>query len=463
MSTGLRAGTNNDGYLQVNGTDVLTALSSGKIGIGTTPDWASATSTGIELNPATATNWIGIKNSSGSTATNTAFQINHGTTVTTSILNSGAATFTGNVQAGGDAISGAAAGVTLRTTGLVNVTRATGNNIFAGFKTGNNTQTSQITSDGDATFTGNITAVRGTFTDQVGTTNQLLSNRTTGSYNCYQGQLNGTPTSVITADGTSSFIGDLRVGNTAAFAGAPLEIEVTGSSSDAEVGISLINNKDQDASATCVIRAYQDIRSAGDIVFGRENAANWSASWQSADGFISFNPAYQGSAVERMRINSSGKIILPTGSPGIQFGSPDNPSASGGIDISSQTLDDYEEGTWTPTLGGNAVYDIQVGTYTKIGNLVYAYCRIRPTSLGTGSDDTISGLPFNPNGSDNSGVMIGYYDGSSVSSVELGGVLNTNGSITLYTKTSATNNTGTTTFFQNNCRIYLSTVYQTNS
>ena len=35
MSIGLRAGTNNDGYLQVNGTDVLTALSSGNIGIGT--------------------------------------------------------------------------------------------------------------------------------------------------------------------------------------------------------------------------------------------------------------------------------------------------------------------------------------------------------------------------------------------------------------------------------------------
>ena len=35
MSTGLRAGTNNDGYLQVSGTDVLTALSSGRIGVGT--------------------------------------------------------------------------------------------------------------------------------------------------------------------------------------------------------------------------------------------------------------------------------------------------------------------------------------------------------------------------------------------------------------------------------------------
>ena len=36
MSTGLICiGTNNDGYLQVNGTDVLTALSSGNVGIGT--------------------------------------------------------------------------------------------------------------------------------------------------------------------------------------------------------------------------------------------------------------------------------------------------------------------------------------------------------------------------------------------------------------------------------------------
>ena len=35
MSAGLRAGTNNDGYLQVSGTDVLTALSSGRVGIGT--------------------------------------------------------------------------------------------------------------------------------------------------------------------------------------------------------------------------------------------------------------------------------------------------------------------------------------------------------------------------------------------------------------------------------------------
>ena len=74
------------------------ATFSSKVISGTTPDWQSETSTGIELNPAAATNYIGIKNSSASTVTNTAFQINHGLDVTTSILNSGAATFAGIVK-----------------------------------------------------------------------------------------------------------------------------------------------------------------------------------------------------------------------------------------------------------------------------------------------------------------------------------------------------------------------------
>jgi hypothetical protein len=59
MSTGLRAGTNNDGYLQVNGTDVLTALSSGKIGLGTsTPTY--------ELDVVGDINFTGSLNQNGS-------------------------------------------------------------------------------------------------------------------------------------------------------------------------------------------------------------------------------------------------------------------------------------------------------------------------------------------------------------------------------------------------------------
>ena len=72
----------------------------------------------------------------------------------------------------------------------------------------------------------------------------------------------------------------------------------------------------------------------------------------------------------------------------------------------ANTLDDYEEGTWTPALGysgGNGTLSIsyanQFGYYTKIGNLVYLRCDIRLTSFtkGTASGSPwIVGLPFTP-------------------------------------------------------------------
>ena len=160
MSTGLRAGTNNDGYLQVNGTDILTALSSGKIGIGTTPDWASATSTGIELNPAAATNWIGIKNSSASTVTNTAFQVMYGTDTTVSFKNNGDATFSGNIAG--------------TTAGFVGSSAVTGINdgdigLYVGDAntSGQATAKATISKTGAATFAGDVTAGAATFSGDV--------------------------------------------------------------------------------------------------------------------------------------------------------------------------------------------------------------------------------------------------------------------------------------------------------
>jgi hypothetical protein len=60
----------------------------------------------------------------------------------------------------------------------------------------------------------------------------------------------------------------------------------------------------------------------------------------------------------------------------------------------ANTLDDYEEGTWTPSLGGTTTYNSRSGTYTKIGRLVYVYCAVNVNLIGTGSTNTISGLPF---------------------------------------------------------------------
>ena len=64
------------------------------------------------------------------------------------------------------------------------------------------------------------------------------------------------------------------------------------------------------------------------------------------------------------------------------------------------TLDDYEEGTWTPILkfGGASVgitYSVQSGRYTKIGNLVYVEISMALTSKGISNGIvSITGLPY---------------------------------------------------------------------
>ena len=84
-------------------------------------------------------------------------------------------------------------------------------------------------------------------------------------------------------------------------------------------------------------------------------------------------------------INPAGIVQIASG---IQFPATQVASAD------ANTLDDYEEGTWTPSLGGNTTYSAQAGTYTKIGRQVVLNFAVAVTTLGTGSQSTISGLPF---------------------------------------------------------------------
>jgi len=75
----------------------------------------------------------------------------------------------------------------------------------------------------------------------------------------------------------------------------------------------------------------------------------------------------------------------------LKFPATQNPSAD------PNTLDDYEEGTWTPIdasgAGLNLVIDGQ-SIYTKIGNMVWASCRIVFPTTADGSAIHIGGLPF---------------------------------------------------------------------
>ncbi len=119
--------------------------------------------------------------------------------------------------------------------------------------------------------------------------------------------------------------------------------------------------------------------------------------------------------------DSSGNVTIGGAATitGGQIVFPATQSAS----TNANTLDDYEEGSWTPTLGGTATYSAQVGRYTKIGRVVHIECRLTVTLIGTGSTSTISGLPF----SANSAVAgtVGYFQNLALAPVFITAFTNT--------------------------------------
>jgi hypothetical protein len=91
---------------------------------------------------------------------------------------------------------------------------------------------------------------------------------------------------------------------------------------------------------------------------------------------------------------STGNVIIGTAGKGIDFSA--NPSAPG---MTSELLNDYEEGTWTPvaagsTTAGVGTYGFQTGSYRKVGSLVYITLFMSWSAhTGTGNG-LITGLPF---------------------------------------------------------------------
>ena len=110
----------------------------------------------------------------------------------------------------------------------------------------------------------------------------------------------------------------------------------------------------------------------------------------------------------------------------------------------ANTLDDYEEGTWTPTwLGsstaGSTAYILQTGRYTKVGRLVSLYFDVAISSAtGTGSV-TIGALPFTSgNQVINAGSVTSYvvaYTGHTLGAT----FLSATNSFVIYTSLTASN------------------------
>jgi len=140
---------------------------------------------------------------------------------------------------------------------------------------------------------------------------------------------------------------------------------------------------------------FQDNDNSCNYTFGADDGSGLGA-----NAFILYdrnNSAYRWSVDNSGNMKVwDGNIQLANGH-GIDFSSTSNSAGT----MSSELLDDYEEGSFTPVLamssgGHNVGYAIQLGKYTKIGNMVHVEVYIELNAISSNGSGylRLNNLPF---------------------------------------------------------------------
>ena len=127
------------------------------------------------------------------------------------------------------------------------------------------------------------------------------------------------------------------------------------------------------------------------------------------DGNITLGVATSGTANTSITYNT-GLEVLNDG-----YARAKNGLLFGTDTAAANALNDYEEGTWTPSLGGNASYNFQSGFYTKVGNIVHVAFRITLSGGTTNANGLrLDGLPFTVGATTNVGTNLsGWFSAAS--------------------------------------------------
>ena len=192
-----------------------------------------------------------------------------------------------------------------------------------------------------------------------------------------------------------------------------------------QVDINCFNPSNDAYRGTVKINQYGHILQQNNTVVSNSGVSSyWSlAPRDSGDFDISFDEvdnSFNASGFDVMTLSDNGNVSIPNGNlimasgQGIDFSATAN---SGGT-MSSELLDDYEEGTWTPTVTGLGDHTNTAGStwgkYTKIGNRVFITFRYSWTSRSTTNGGVVflGSLPFSAtNDSRSDAVYIGGLEG----------------------------------------------------
>ena len=99
---------------------------------------------------------------------------------------------------------------------------------------------------------------------------------------------------------------------------------------------------------------------------------------------------------------NTGNLIMGTSGKGISFSATSDVAG-----MTSELLDDYEEGNFTPILqNGNNGYRFQYGFYIKVGNAVHFTAFIETSSTPPSSNIAIGGLPFTSRNDSNANTYV---------------------------------------------------------
>lgn len=135
-----------------------------------------------------------------------------------------------------------------------------------------------------------------------------------------------------------------------------------------------------------------------------------------------------GSSTPSMTLDSSGNLglgVTPSAGGGVlQLKSGITFPATQVASSDANTLDDYEEGTWTPTdaSGAGLTFTVSNCRYTKVGRLVTVQGSITYPATANGSNATWGGFPFNSSDSFNLGIVYTDVAVSSLTYISSNGV-----------------------------------------